>query len=330
MNKRPMLLAMALLCALCLGASALATETADTGPSEMVLTTENSEIVAAQETPPEPAQPEVDEAAAPGETYSITFCDWYGKALYTAHVVPGDLVEMPEEVPHVSGHVFLFWFDAGQEKSEPFDFDSAPQDHLMLFPFYVPEGAEESAMQAEEITVEEKLEQQANDIIRGILGDDWAQAMEGDEGSGMLTADAILQEATLSAGESEADALPQYTPITPEEEKQLILGILGYAPEEVDEMTEPLSPAPQADAEPVVSVTYTYDAPLTQDSRVTVQAHVANAPEGAEISYQWQNDASGIFVDVPGATRKTHTYTVSEYGEAGCSWRAVVDISAGQ
>lgn len=63
-------------------------------------------------------------------------------------------------------------------------------------------------------------------------------------------------------------------------------------------------------------------------SRITLVSEVQGLVEGAQVSYQWQNNASGSYVDVPGANGSTYAYTVNE-GNADSTWRVLISVYKG-
>lgn len=347
---------------------------------------------------PETAVVETGEALSDGNW--VMFYDWYGEVFFQEFVSTGMHAVEPPEAPEVEDYVFQFWFDTAQEIVAPFNFETTIRGELMLFPYYLTEAQSKDAAVTQASTVPEIIEQQANDIMKEIMGDVLPENQDQPQG---VTAAELLEKA--EAAERAMSA---------EQEWELLVGILGYGEEDLPEELEGivyagvidksqeesvgvlsaqegneliasiLSGLPAAsgeetdlaetaeasgaeatgqvhpfiqeltggaeenatsagqegaeqdeayhltveDIEPRVSVTYEYQGELTMDTQVTVVAHVDNVPEGEgfTITYQWQNDASGVFADVPGATGPTHTYTVREYGESGCRWRAEVKI----
>lgn len=59
---------------------------------------------------------------------------------------------------------------------------------------------------------------------------------------------------------------------------------------------------------------------IEMGSALTLTAELINFPENADVQYQWQNDISGTFEDVPGATGKSHTF-YADGENIRCSWQ---------
>jgi hypothetical protein len=59
---------------------------------------------------------------------------------------------------------------------------------------------------------------------------------------------------------------------------------------------------------------------LTEGTIVTIRAEIEGMPEGIGYGLQWQNDLSGEFLDVPGATEDTIAFLADEKN-VHCVWR---------
>jgi len=59
---------------------------------------------------------------------------------------------------------------------------------------------------------------------------------------------------------------------------------------------------------------------LRMGTKVTITANVTGVPEGADYSLQWQNDLSGEFRDVLGATSASVSFPANE-SNVNCAWR---------
>lgn len=70
---------------------------------------------------------------------------------------------------------------------------------------------------------------------------------------------------------------------------------------------------------------YSRDSTIGLGSEVILTSEITGLPTGATLVYQWQNDASGAFSDVPGATESTYTYRVT-MENAHCNWRLLVSV----
>lgn len=153
-------------------------------------------------------------------------------------------------------------------------------------------------------------EQQAMDLVNEILTDMQVDTtIQGDKVEEII--DLIGEDRTDEAAELMEEIFqdPQVTQMPTE------------AP--VDPTSPPWDATAQQ-AEPYVVATYQYDGELVVGTQVTVTANVYNLPEGQRLSYQWQNNKDGVFVDVPGATGQSHTFVADEYGLNGSSWRVNV------
>ena len=64
---------------------------------------------------------------------------------------------------------------------------------------------------------------------------------------------------------------------------------------------------------------------LVEPCMVTLTAILHNFPENAELAFQWQNNANGEYVDVPGANGISYAFMASE-NNSGCSWRVNVTV----
>ncbi|MCL1796259.1 MAG: hypothetical protein FWG37_05125 [Clostridia bacterium] len=59
---------------------------------------------------------------------------------------------------------------------------------------------------------------------------------------------------------------------------------------------------------------------LQLGTKVTIVADVLGVPDGAEYGLQWQNNLSGEFLDVPGATQASLSFPANE-NNVNCAWR---------
>lgn len=83
---------------------------------------------------------------------------------------------------------------------------------------------------------------------------------------------------------------------------------------------------PEAPRDPYVEVRYEYKGDLTVGSKVTLRAHVYNLPETQKLSFQWQNDATGLFKDVEGATGQSYIFIVDSNKARSWNWRVNVSL----
>ncbi len=97
----------------------------------------------------------------------------------------------------------------------------------------------------------------------------------------------------------------------------------------MDQIPE-LLPEPDMDEEedeeeelmPYVWINYQFN----DNDTVTLFANADNLPIAKRIEYQWQNDASGEFQDVPGAQGPTFTFRTSDK-DMFCNWRMRLTVS---
>lgn len=76
---------------------------------------------------------------------------------------------------------------------------------------------------------------------------------------------------------------------------------------------------------PRVEVEYAFEGDvLLEGALVTLTARVYNIPEDTALTFQWQNDATGRFEDVSGATEQTYTFYAGA-DNSGCRWRVRVE-----
>lgn len=76
---------------------------------------------------------------------------------------------------------------------------------------------------------------------------------------------------------------------------------------------------------PRVEIEFSYEGDiLLEGAQVTMTAKVYNVPENTDLSFQWQNNATGRYEDVPGATEQTYSFYADE-GNSGCLWRVKVE-----
>ncbi|MDR3051914.1 MAG: hypothetical protein LBU67_09380 [Oscillospiraceae bacterium] len=95
--------------------------------------------------------------------------------------------------------------------------------------------------------------------------------------------------------------------------------VATQAPQENLAPPEPEPFAPEAD------IAISYEGAFHLGTTVTLTATLSNMPEGRPYSVQWQNDATGEFLDVPGATEPVHQF-VSDAANTGCTWRILVQL----
>lgn len=165
---------------------------------------------------------------------------------------------------------------------------------------------------------------QINQLIYDILGGA-EQAQEPEPADTGIEPDSRAELEIETPGQTEppaettAEPLPTEAPeLTQPPEQDTLLTV------DSDETPEELEGA--SSIRPQVIIDYYPELDLiTSGTIITVVATVTNVPEDVPIQYQWQNDASGTYKDVPGATDRSYSYIVDTYGE-GCNWRVTVTI----
>lgn len=90
-------------------------------------------------------------------------------------------------------------------------------------------------------------------------------------------------------------------------------------PQIIDESTNELP----VSGEPRVEVVYSYDGDLVPGTSVTVTANVINVDPSLTLTYEWENNASGEFQHVLGATGRSFTFIADETNTA-CEWRVYI------
>lgn len=88
----------------------------------------------------------------------------------------------------------------------------------------------------------------------------------------------------------------------------------------IEDESTPLS-GPYA---PFVDVSYTFTRGDGGHPVVTLKAEVQNLEGGRVIQYQWQNNVSGDFRDVPGAVGASYSYILDDEYGTSCGWRVKV------
>lgn len=95
--------------------------------------------------------------------------------------------------------------------------------------------------------------------------------------------------------------------------------------EEETQPTETDAPSSPQDAPAVIITSVSDDEVVGIGSTITLTSQVTGVPDGTMLVYQWQNDASGAYENVPGATSSTYTYVVDEETN-NCDWRVQVQV----
>lgn len=129
-------------------------------------------------------------------------------------------------------------------------------------------------------------------------------------------------EEPVTTSEVEPTPAPQILGETPVPDAP----VLATEPDDAEQPIVVEEQPVQDGGEPAVTITSVSKGEVTGiGSTVTLYSQVTGVPEGAMLVYQWQNDASGEYMDVPGATNSTYTYVVDE-ATNNCDWRLQVRV----
>lgn len=142
--------------------------------------------------------------------------------------------------------------------------------------------------------------------------------------AGMMTADMASGEPTDEAETTEET--PSDEPSLTGEEPTGGEGTVDTAEDTLpteDSIPEIPSDAVMAEAplDSMVMITFAFEGDrLSIGAPVTLSAELINFPESAVVSFQWQNDASGTFTDVPGANGRSYSFIADE-SNVRCNWK---------
>lgn len=102
------------------------------------------------------------------------------------------------------------------------------------------------------------------------------------------------------------------------------------APEQPPEPTPPAQEEATLTSDvvavPYVDVRYDYEGELAVGTKVTLMAFVHNVEDVSKLTFQWQNDASGVFEDVPGATSQVYSFIIDSTSARGWNWLVNVSV----
>lgn len=80
--------------------------------------------------------------------YLITFVDAFGQIGFEQILQEGQFVLIPEYVPIRDGFTFMYWYDAAHPEVLPFEFGHATSQDIILWPYFVQEGMEDTVINA--------------------------------------------------------------------------------------------------------------------------------------------------------------------------------------
>lgn len=289
-------------------------------------------------------------------SHRVTFYDLTGCELESQDVQEGCCATAPV----LADAAIASWYDETSETREAFDFNTPVYGAINLYA----QRAEEIIIADEIIVSEETLGQSILDMVEvapvetnpeiiaaSILGATTPEVVTEPQANPVqiLTIDDLIgtpateTETTtnvqidemavindiLAAGNA-AISTSTETNNRSDMEQNAVMDILAAqntsSNDELFEIKDEIVPLAAPVAAPSVEVVCDYDGTLTAGTQVTVRAIVHNLPDAYSASFQWQNDASGSFQDVAGATGETFTFTVGEFGNDGCNWRVNVDL----
>lgn len=258
-----------------------------------------------------PANP----TAAPSGYY-VLLLDAAGMVFDQQYVMTGAYAMMPDVQPQMTGHQFAYWFNAADKEMTPFAFDQPITSDTVLVACF------EKDLSGVSIDAQRN---ETESILFGILGTDGLQASDGqgnvmDPAYAQTLVDAILEQVGAGDPVPPAAAVATPEPVPTEAAAYDALSILDAGGGAPTEMTQATTITPE------VAVDYVLQGDTPETLTVTLRANVLNAPEGAVIRYQWQNNATGTFVDVPGATCPTFSYPAYGYVAQDCQWNVIVQI----
>ncbi|MCL1963777.1 MAG: InlB B-repeat-containing protein [Firmicutes bacterium] len=239
----------------------------------------------------EAAQDGADRTPRPPR-YSVRFVDDSLFSLYFFWVFEGETAPRPEE-PVKEGFLFEGWMNAVTK--EDFDLETPITEHMQLQARYAPaqpRPAESGGLNRDLTGVE------LMDLVNVLLG----------------------KPAGKAGGPAAGNAAPRA-------EDQPRGGLLSEGRAPAGPGGEQAQSADAGAADPAVWVTVAYSGDeTTGGTLVTLTAHVGGVPEGAARFIQWQNNAGGEYMDVPGVTGETITFAANEWNTA-CGWRAKVALN---
>lgn len=303
------LLAVWLLVSLATGAMATESDT----PSESVVpaseaSNEASTPAQASGTsePPAPLAepPSGDDARDDVRMHLVEFYDFNGEVLGWVTVEDGTLLFELDGYPQWDGYAFQFWYALVDEEDpeaeqlyEPYVFGQPVTADLRLAPYYTP---------GDEVPTDGATQGPAPDAFDNIISDILLTDQERDAGE------------AATDGETATDGGVAVSPVEsmmPESLVRNIDAVLG----ETDVPEGLFATVPQ---DRIVLVTCMFEGDsIDLGTEVTLNADLVNFPDG-QVTYQWQNNASGTFEDVPDATGRSYTFA-SDGVNTRCSWQVL-------
>lgn len=291
-------------------------------------------MATASDTPPEsmePAHEERNEASAPAQADDaaeppalvtealdgngtqddtlmrlVEFFDFNGEVLGWVTVEDGALLFELDGYPQLEGQAFQFWYALVDEDDpeaeqlyEPYLFGQPVTADLRLAPYYLPEDEAPA-----DIDAQAPVPDTFDTIISDILLTDEEREDAGET--------AATDGETVSDGGIAAPPLDAMAPDSLVKNMDAVLG-------ETD-VPEGLFVMPSQDRIVLVTCMFEGDT-IDLGTEVTLTAELVNFPDG-QVEYQWQNNASGAFEDVPDATGRSYTF-VSDGVNTRCSWQVL-------
>lgn len=229
-----------------------------------------------------------DTGAAIPEQYTVRFVDGNGETYLSLTILSDVPLERPASEPVMEGMIFRHWHDVRVDETVPFIFDDFVKEDLTLVAYFV----QEDALESDEDPTEEMEEASVEDTAEETEEETAAIIGEGGDEDGQIEEPIELNE---------GDTLLE------------------------EETERPTEDEPEEVIPPSATIGYEYEGEFIMGTVLTLYADLHNVPEGMALGFQWQNDASGTFEDVPGATEATYSF-VADATNSGCGWRLLLSV----
>lgn len=273
-------------------------ETAETPVAEVATAVPQpaTAVPTAAPVPTAQTQPEQEApVAVEPESFTVSYEDENGVLIKRVTIVEGEKAEKPREAPQKEGYTFLYWHDIMAGTAQ-YVFDTPVHKDLRLRPVYEMDITETPDNTAGNEVPEPDNDEETLPDVNDIPFPD-------DETPG--------PDEMIDVG---AEAEPEPTEIDPPDTDSL----------QTDPGTDEVAGIPS------VEILFSFqtendDGLLVEGDAITVTAVLSGFPENATLQYQWQNNASGAYMDVPGATDISYTFTANAQN-TGCSWQVVITV----
>lgn len=265
-----------------------------------------------------------DEVPAPVE-YTVTFADAQGLVLSTVQVLENGTLESLPTVPELEGYTAEGWSNVKTPETL-FTLATPITENTELRPLYaeIPEEIAEETIPAEETGSEEATGETTPKCCVTYLDADGNVLLTSTLDLGTVLTDPLLtpeKEGCCFEGWYNADDVLSLVPFgTPVEGDLVLAPLFSTLEPEQDDSVSGIDGVTAS-----LSVTFASGDVLRIGDTVTLKAILQNLPEDMLAHVQWQNDASGSFADVEGATGLSHTFTADAVN-TGCQWRVAVTL----